>query len=220
MIEGCDYYYLFVGGVSALHCVSRLRRNIQYPRRGKIYWEDANKMPLTQYGPSLHALAVGDEGHVWWLWLKKKTWPWGGVWQSCSKLFWNHNVLDSCTSLSSLQLENGCSGHQSTAELNWKTLTGIPATPKQRHRSWVRFHASRQSIWWFVSSESYRTVALWKDVLEQQQQPFFFFFFFLTAALNVRKWKHLQVTKLIRLKTVTLCFSLPGQEQPRFLFSP
>lgn len=49
---------------------------------------------------------------------------------------------------------------------------------------------------------------------------FFSFFFFLTTALNVRKWKHLQVTKLIRLKTVTVCFSLPGQEQPRFLFSP
>lgn len=51
-----------------------------------------------------------------------KTWPWGGVWRSCSKLFWNRNVLDSCTSLSSLQLESGCSGHRSTAELSWKTL--------------------------------------------------------------------------------------------------
>lgn len=38
------------------------------------------------------------------------------------KLFWNRNVLDSCTSLSSLQLDSGCSGHRSTAGLSWKTL--------------------------------------------------------------------------------------------------
>lgn len=98
-----------------------------------------------------------------------------------------------------------CSGHQSTAE--------VPATPPPSKGTALesKFHASWQLIWWFGGHVIHTDQrACGKIYLNNGNYLF-------TTALNGRKWKHLQVSKLITLKTVAaVCFPYKDKNNPGF----